>query len=54
MIDRVAHAQLDEDADVHALYEQPFLNGEYAEGVAAFLDKRDANFRTARTARRAP
>jgi len=48
MVDRVVHGHLDEDDDVRAVYERSWASAEYAEGVAAFLDKRDPDFRSAR------
>ena len=44
LIDRVAHGRLDEDDEVVALYERSRSGPEYAEGVAAFLDKRAPDF----------
>jgi enoyl-CoA hydratase/carnithine racemase len=48
LIARAAHGRLDEDADVQALYAESWQSAEYAEGVAAFLAKRPADFRSAR------
>lgn len=52
MVDRVVHGLLDEDDEVRAVYEASWSSAEYAEGVAAFLDKRTPDFRAARTAKR--
>ena len=54
LIERAARGELDEDADVHALYEQSWTSAEYAEGVSAFLAKRAPEFRAARSRRPAP
>ena len=48
LIDRVVAGQLDEDEAVHSIYEESLASPEYAEGVAAFLAKRPADFRSAR------
>ena len=48
MVDRVVHGLLDEDDDVRAVYQRVVASAEYAEGVAAFLDKRPPDFRAAR------
>jgi enoyl-CoA hydratase/carnithine racemase len=52
MVARSVAGRLDEDADVHALYEQSWTSAEYAEGVAAFLAKRPPDFPAARRAGR--
>ena len=52
MVDRVVHGLLDEDDDVRAVYEGSWSSPEYAEGVAAFLDKRTPDFRAARSQQR--
>jgi len=44
MLDRVVHGRLDEDDEVLAVYAQSWASAEYAEGVAAFLDKRPPDF----------
>jgi enoyl-CoA hydratase/carnithine racemase len=48
MVARAVEGRLEEDADVLAVYEGSWGSAEYAEGVAAFLDKRAADFRAAR------
>ncbi|MCA0329230.1 MAG: enoyl-CoA hydratase/isomerase family protein [Actinobacteria bacterium] len=48
LIARAAGGRLVEDDDVRAVYHASLASNEYAEGVAAFLDKRPADFRTAR------
>lgn len=48
MIGRVVRGLLDEDDDVRAVYGRSWSSPEYAEGVAAFLAKRDPDFRRAR------
>jgi enoyl-CoA hydratase/carnithine racemase len=48
MLDRVVHGRLDEDDEVLAVYAQSWASAEYAEGVAAFLDKRPPDFPAAR------
>jgi len=44
----VVHGLLEEDDEVRAIYEASWSSAEYAEGVAAFLDKRTPDFRAAR------
>jgi enoyl-CoA hydratase/carnithine racemase len=44
IVNRIVEGQTAEDDDVHALYETAVLSKEYAEGVAAFLEKRPASF----------
>jgi enoyl-CoA hydratase/carnithine racemase len=51
MVHRVVTAQLDEDAEVRAIHEASWASAEYAEGVAAFLAKRAADFPGARAHR---
>ena len=48
LIARAAQGRLTEDEHVLALYRRSWAGGEYAEGVAAFLDKRTPDFRGAR------
>jgi enoyl-CoA hydratase/carnithine racemase len=48
LIERAFAGQLDEDADVRALYAESWTSSEYAEGVAAFLAKRPPDFAAAR------
>jgi enoyl-CoA hydratase/carnithine racemase len=48
LIARVAAGDLEEDDEVQALYHESLSGPEYAEGVAAFLEKRPADFRGAR------
>jgi enoyl-CoA hydratase/carnithine racemase len=48
MVHRVVTGQLDEDQEVHAVYEDSWASAEYAEGVAAFLAKRTPDFPAAR------
>jgi enoyl-CoA hydratase/carnithine racemase len=54
LIERAARGEREEDAAVHALYEQSWTSAEYAEGVSAFLAKRAPEFREARSRRPAP
>jgi enoyl-CoA hydratase/carnithine racemase len=44
IVNRIVEGQTEEDDEVHSLYEAAVLSEEYAEGVAAFLAKRPANF----------
>jgi enoyl-CoA hydratase/carnithine racemase len=44
IITRIGEGQTDEDDDIRALYDTAVLSAEYAEGVAAFLAKRDPVF----------
>lgn len=44
IIGRITDGLADEDDVVHALYEASVTSDDYAEGVAAFLDKRDPVF----------
>lgn len=44
LIERISQGRHDEDAEVHALYDQAVLSADYAEGVAAFLTKRSPRF----------
>lgn len=44
IVNRIAAGQDDEDDAVRSLYEAAVLSDEYAEGVAAFLAKRDPKF----------
>ncbi len=48
MIDRAVAAHTDEDEEVLAIYQQSWTSAEYAEGVAAFLEKRPPDFHAAR------
>jgi enoyl-CoA hydratase/carnithine racemase len=48
LIERAFAGRLEEDDDVRSLYEQSWTSAEYAEGVAAFLGKRKADFAAAR------
>lgn len=48
MVSRVVAGRLETDDDVRALYEESLASAEYAEGVAAFLGKRPADFRRSR------
>lgn len=48
MVQRVVTGRLVEDDEVHAVYERSWASSEYAEGVAAFLDKRRPDFPAAR------
>ena len=48
MVERAFAGRLAEDDEVQALYAQSWSSGEYAEGVAAFLAKRPADFAAAR------
>lgn len=48
MIDRAVAGRVEEDDEVLALYEESWTSAEYAEGVAAFLDKRPPDFHAAR------
>ncbi len=48
LLGRVARGERHEDAGVAALYDASLHGGEYAEGVAAFLAKREPDFRRAR------
>ena len=49
LIGRVSAGDRSEDADVRAHYDASLHGPEYAEGVAAFLAKRQPDFRTARS-----
>jgi enoyl-CoA hydratase/carnithine racemase len=49
MIGRAVAAHLEEDDEVLAIYQQSWTSAEYAEGVAAFLEKRPPDFYAART-----
>ncbi len=44
IINRITAGLPDEDDDIRALYDEAVLSAEYAEGVAAFLAKRDPMF----------
>jgi enoyl-CoA hydratase/carnithine racemase len=44
IIGRITDGQHTEDDAVHAIYDEAVLSAEYAEGVAAFLEKRQPNF----------
>ena len=44
IISRILDGQHDEDEAVHAIYDEAVLSPEYAEGVAAFLEKRQPRF----------
>lgn len=44
IINRVTVGQVEEDAAVHALYDEAVHSAEYAEGVTAFLEKRPPRF----------
>jgi len=48
MIDRAVAAHTEEDEEVLAVYQQSWTSAEYAEGVAAFLEKRAPDFHAAR------
>jgi enoyl-CoA hydratase/carnithine racemase len=48
MVQRVVSGRLEEDAEVRAIYERSWDSDEYAEGVAAFLEKRPPDFGRAR------
>ena len=48
LIGRAAAGLRDEDAEVHRHYHDSLHGPEYAEGVQAFLAKRDPDFRGAR------
>lgn len=48
MVARAVGGQVDEDDEVRRVYEQSWTSSEYAEGVAAFLDKRQPDFAGAR------
>lgn len=48
LVARVARGNLQEDEAVRALYRESSISSEYAEGVAAFLDKRAPDFPAAR------
>ncbi|HLZ39075.1 MAG TPA: enoyl-CoA hydratase-related protein, partial [Mycobacteriales bacterium] len=48
LVERAAQGERVEDDAVRALYEESYRSVEYAEGVAAFLDKRAADFAAAR------
>lgn len=50
MVARSVAGQVEEDAEVHAVYEQSWASAEYAEGVQAFLAKRPPDFPAARAA----
>ena len=49
MVARVTQGLLDEDDDVRAVYEASLTSAEYAEGVSAFVSKREPDFRAARS-----
>ncbi len=49
LVDRVAAGRRDEDDEVRGHYARSLHSAEYAEGVAAFLGKREPDFRAART-----
>jgi enoyl-CoA hydratase/carnithine racemase len=44
IVDLITDGQHEEDSAVHALYDEAVRSAEYAEGVAAFLEKRSPNF----------
>lgn len=44
IVGRILNGQHTEDDAVHAIYDEAVLSPEYAEGVAAFLDKRQPKF----------
>ncbi|GAA0206873.1 enoyl-CoA hydratase-related protein [Saccharothrix mutabilis subsp. mutabilis] len=44
IVNRVTEGQVEEDAAVRALYDEAVHSAEYAEGVAAFLEKRTPRF----------
>jgi len=44
IVDLITDGQYEEDDAVHALYDEAVHSAEYAEGVAAFLEKREPNF----------
>jgi enoyl-CoA hydratase/carnithine racemase len=48
LIERAFAGRLEEDAEVQQLYARSWASAEYAEGVAAFLAKRDPDFAEAR------
>ena len=51
MVARAVAGRVDEDDEVHRIYEQSWTSAEYAEGVAAFLGKRHPDFAGARLRR---
>src|SRR5512135_2436848 len=50
LVERAAQGERVEDDAVRALYKESYRSAEYAEGVAAFLDKRAPDFAAARHA----
>ena len=44
IVDLIKDGRYEEDDAVHALYDEAVHSAEYAEGVAAFLEKREPNF----------
>lgn len=44
IVNRITDGRHEEDGAVHALYDEAVHSAEYAEGVAAFLEKRAPNF----------
>lgn len=54
MIHRVVTGRLEEDDEVRQLLETSWRSAEYAEGVSAFLAKRNADFPSARRSEPAP
>lgn len=51
MVARAVAGRVDEDDEVHQVYESSWTSAEYAEGVAAFLGKRPPDFAAARLRR---
>lgn len=44
IVDRITDGHAEEDVEIHALYDAAHESADYAEGVAAFLDKRPPKF----------
>jgi enoyl-CoA hydratase/carnithine racemase len=44
LIGRITGGQYDEDDDIHAIYDEAVMSADYAEGVDAFLTKREPKF----------
>lgn len=49
IVGRILDGQRTDDDGVRALYEESYVSAEYAEGVAAFLDKREPDFSAGRS-----